>query len=68
MNFLLNGEPVVHSEGDLTLSGILQAKQIKAERGLAIAVNQEVVPKSKWDNFQLKDNDTILIIKATQGG
>jgi len=68
MNFLLNGEPKVHTDGDITLSGVLKVHQIKADRGLAVAVNQEVVPKSKWDDFQLKENDDILIIKATQGG
>lgn len=68
MNFLLNGEPMVHTNGDITLSGLLANKEISSHRGLAVAVNQEVVPKSRWDDFKLKENDDILIIKATQGG
>ncbi|WP_215226108.1 sulfur carrier protein ThiS [Echinicola shivajiensis] len=68
MNFLLNGEPMVHTNGDITLSGLLANQEISSLRGLAVAVNQEVVPKSRWDDFKLKENDDILIIKATQGG
>ncbi|UCS92629.1 sulfur carrier protein ThiS [Echinicola marina] len=68
MNFILNGEPMVHASGDITLSGLLANQDISSLRGLAVAVNQEVIPKSRWDDFKLKENDDILIIKATQGG
>lgn len=37
-------------------------------KGIAIAVNHSVVSKSDWSNTQLKENDNITIIKATQGG
>jgi sulfur carrier protein len=36
--------------------------------GIAAAVNNSVVPKTTWEKFQLKENDKIIIIKATQGG
>jgi sulfur carrier protein len=38
------------------------------ENGIAIAINNIVIPKANWTNHQLKSNDNILIIKATQGG
>ena len=37
-------------------------------KGIAIAVNQTVISKSEWNKTQLKENDNITIIKATQGG
>ena len=37
-------------------------------KGIAIAVNQTVISKSEWDKTELKENDNITIIKATQGG
>jgi sulfur carrier protein len=37
-------------------------------KGLALAVNEKVIPKFEWENFQLKENDKVVIIKATQGG
>lgn len=37
-------------------------------QGLAIAINQQVIPKTQWESHQLQPNDKIIIIKATQGG
>ncbi len=36
--------------------------------GIAIAVNNEIIPKNDWNSKQIDSNDNILIIKATQGG
>ncbi len=68
MKFLLNGEPCTQSVEVLTLSEMLVSNQIKDQRGIAIAVNQQVVPKNQWSDYQLNENDEVLIIKATQGG
>lgn len=38
------------------------------QKGIAIALNNSVIPKINWHNQFLKQNDEILIIKATQGG
>lgn len=48
----------------------LLLKQLKIEHksGIAIAVNEQIINKSKWDKFFLKENDKILIISASQGG
>lgn len=37
-------------------------------RGIAIAVNDSVVPKSQWPEHKLRDGDRIEIVKAVQGG
>lgn len=37
-------------------------------KGIAIAVNQEIIAKSDWPSHFLKPGDNITIIKATQGG
>lgn len=36
--------------------------------GIALAVNENIIPKDKWISFILKENDTLLIIKAVAGG
>ncbi len=36
--------------------------------GIAIAVNDMVVPRSQWQKSQISDGDKVLIIKASQGG
>lgn len=36
--------------------------------GIAVAVNDMVIPKSQWSNSHIEEGDKILIIKASQGG
>lgn len=36
--------------------------------GIAVALNQVVIPKSKWLTTTLAPHDHVLIIRATQGG
>lgn len=50
------------------LNDVLKIFSVKANQGVAVAVNNNVVPKNEWQNFPMKENDSILIIKATQGG
>lgn len=38
------------------------------QKGIAVAVNETVVPKARWASYILQPNDTVLVIKATQGG
>lgn len=38
------------------------------QNGIAVAINEAIVPKSEWAKTYLKANDNLLIIKATQGG
>ncbi|MCX8081757.1 MAG: sulfur carrier protein ThiS [Bacteroidia bacterium] len=40
----------------------------KDKKGIAIAVNEEVIPKNQWDQFTIKENDRLLVIIAAQGG
>lgn len=38
------------------------------ERGVALAVNNRVVPRTAWSETVLNENDNVTIIKATFGG
>ncbi len=37
-------------------------------QGCALALNESVIPKDKWNDTKLKENDKVIIIKATRGG
>jgi sulfur carrier protein len=37
-------------------------------KGIAIAINQTIIPKTKWPVHILNPDDKITLIKATQGG
>ena len=44
-------------------------KQINAPQdGIAVAINNSIVLKQIWASKTLSENDTVLIIQATQGG
>ncbi|MFW6222845.1 MAG: sulfur carrier protein ThiS [Bacteroidota bacterium] len=40
----------------------------KQQKGIALAVNNQVINKNKWNSTPLKENDRVLIIRASQGG
>jgi sulfur carrier protein len=36
--------------------------------GVAVAINQSIVPKYSWEKYFLHPGDQVIIIKATPGG
>jgi len=38
------------------------------QKGIAIAVNDAIVYKTQWANYELQPNDNVLVITAIQGG
>ena len=53
--------------GATHLSQFSQEQNLPAT-GIAIAVNQRMVPRTEWDSYALSEGDHILIIKAVCGG
>lgn len=51
-----------------TVAGLLQFIQLSSEKGIAVAVNNLVVPRLQWDQRALQPSDNVTIIRATQGG
>lgn len=62
----LNGKPVELPEG-ASLKAVLQTDQLR-QGGIALAVNNQVVPRNDWGSYMLQENDLILFIRASQGG
>lgn len=50
------------------LIDLLTHLNLKTHRGIAVAVNHTVVPKTKWSHTIIRNEDRIHIIHATQGG
>ena len=69
MKIQINGQEQQFTEKtSLKLTEILSEMDVNAQRGIAIAVNDRVIPKSQWSQAELADGDVIEIIRATQGG
>jgi sulfur carrier protein len=51
-----------------TLADVLPLLEIRQADGIAIAVNEEVIPRSAWGKRELQPRDRVFVIRATQGG
>ncbi|MFN6946588.1 MAG: sulfur carrier protein ThiS [Cytophagaceae bacterium] len=67
MMIFINNEKKEVETGN-KLSKLLEQLNLLQKRGIAIAINNEVIPKVEWDSQPLQDGDKITIITATQGG
>ena len=65
---LLNGEPRELTPGG-TVADVLEALGVApGRRGVAIAVNGEVVPRGAWGATALPDGARVEVVHAIQGG
>ena len=51
-----------------TLSKVLNEINIIKSHNMAVAVNEEVVEKINWENYQIRSGDTIEIVQPLKGG
>jgi sulfur carrier protein len=63
----INNSPQETAESQ-TLTQLLAGLALAGQRGLAVAVNDEVVPRAAWPAHKLREQDRVTIIRATQGG
>ncbi|UII20582.1 sulfur carrier protein ThiS [Fulvivirga ligni] len=68
MDFTINNEKFSVDQDSLTLQQVLALKGIDNLPGIAVAVNQQVVPRTAWNEKSVESHDQLLIITATQGG
>ncbi|MDQ0783582.1 sulfur carrier protein ThiS [Chryseobacterium sp. W4I1] len=50
------------------LEALMAVEIPEKKKGIAVAVNNRIIPMSAWAETILKDKDSVLIITATQGG
>ncbi|MCS6824397.1 MAG: sulfur carrier protein ThiS [Cytophagaceae bacterium] len=50
------------------ITELLRQLHLHNTKGIAIAINDMVIPKSKWNEITFNESDKVTIIKATQGG
>jgi sulfur carrier protein len=63
----VNGQDV--SLDAATIADLLAERAVEMnQRGIAVAVNGSVVPRSAWGETALRPGDHIEIVRAKQGG
>jgi sulfur carrier protein len=66
MKLQVNGDTRDLSDGT-TLAALIEAV-VGATRGSAAIVDDEVVPRSRWPHYPLRDGQTVELITAVPGG
>lgn len=67
MEIYINNQPKVFEIG-ASVQQVVDVWAGEKQKGIAVAINNTVVPKANWKDHLLQDRDRILLIKATQGG
>jgi sulfur carrier protein len=68
MRIELNGQ-VVELAVEATVAAAVAAAGADADRrGVAVAVEGEVVPRSEWETTQLREGQQVEVLQAVQGG
>jgi sulfur carrier protein len=63
----VNGEPT--PVGVITLAELVQGQSPPTKgRGIAVALNDAVVPRARWSETALKQGDRVEIVRPIVGG
>lgn len=63
----VNGAWREHAGG--TIADLCRELGVDLERrGVAVAMNEEIVPRARWETTTVRAGDEIEIVGATQGG
>jgi sulfur carrier protein len=65
MNLIINGESRVYTAD--TLTALVEELAMKPDR-VAIELNHEIVPRDRWPQTKLKDQDQLEIVHFVGGG
>jgi sulfur carrier protein len=68
MKVVLNGESAELSDGATVRTALESLDLPGAGRGVAVAVDAEVVPRGQWDLTTLHEGARVEILRAIQGG
>ncbi|MFC4874313.1 sulfur carrier protein ThiS [Negadavirga shengliensis] len=69
MEILLNDRPFTLPECDrITAQQLVEIQFPENQRGIALALGSEILPREEWGYQVIRPNDKVFIFKATQGG
>jgi sulfur carrier protein len=67
MKIIINNENYTFDE-NTSLENAVSTLELKETKGIALALNEQIIPRSKWNETILYNEDKIIIIGAVAGG
>lgn len=67
MNITINNQPYSYDE-QTSLEHAINQLNLEDTKGIAVAINETIVPKNKWNETIIQHDDKIIIIGAVAGG
>ena len=68
MRVVLNGADAELADGATVRTAVDALDLPAAARGVAVAVDAEVVPRGQWDAHELQEGARVEVLRAIQGG
>ena len=68
MRVLVNGEATELADGATVKTAVEKLELPASGRGVAVAVDAEVVPRGLWGAHELQEGARVEILRAIQGG
>ncbi|WP_114749118.1 sulfur carrier protein ThiS [Pleomorphovibrio marinus] len=69
MEITLNNNPYkLPEDQEYTVLALVKDKFPDSQKGVAVAIENEVLPREEWINRTLNANDKVHIFRAIQGG
>lgn len=66
MQVRVNNQPVA-LDAPVSLDELLEQLN-HSRKGIALAVNQQIIGRSSWAEYIVNDGDSVTLIQATAGG
>jgi len=68
MRVVLNGEQLELPDRATVDAAISVSAAVPSRRGVAVAVDGEVVPRAQWETVELREGQRVEVLQAVQGG
>jgi sulfur carrier protein len=64
----LNGDSAELDDGATVRAAVSASGAPSEGRGVAVALDGEVVPRRRWDDVPLREGQRVEVVQAVQGG
>ncbi len=67
MRITINNQ-IYQFDENTTLDNAIHSLQMEETKGITLALNEEIIPRSQWKETVLTNEDKIIVIGAVAGG